>query len=90
MHKIQIAFTDRDTRATERVAAEISTEQAASSCGLPVVVIAGDAYGPADLAAMRPGCVAWLECSSVPTAEWYGLPGLSAALEQAGYAVSHH
>lgn len=89
-HQIYICFADRKNplRRITDVKATLTTDHAASSHGLPVVVIDGTAMGPADLDAMHSGCCHWLRCDSIKTTEFYGSGNAKYLAEQAGYAIA--
>ena len=68
--------------------ARITRDHAASSYGLPVIVLAdGNAYGPADLAKLYP--ISALVIVPNPAPEWRDpeMEGLIAAAAQAGYRI---
>ena len=90
-HQITISFADRNNqmRKIADIYATLTTEHAASSHGMPVVVIDGEAMGPADLNAMHNGCCHWLRCDEIPTTEFYGAGNAKALAEQAGYVIAN-
>lgn len=59
---ISIVFANRDYGSSqELIRATLTTDHAASSYGLPVVSIHGEAYGPEDLDAMRDDHFHWIQ-----------------------------